>query len=561
MDDALIAPATAADEEETAVTIDDEEESEPLRVMADPGQPTAEQLELHRLTHWPYRAWCKWCVMGRGRGAPHTTASACTIPIIGLDYFFITVGGVEKRSDLKEFSEDAEGNEALEQARQSGKIVKCLLMRDSKSKALFAHVVPCKGVDEERYVVDLVVSDLEWLGHTAMLLKADNERSLQALVRAVMRKAHASCKNIEQLSKEEPAAYDSQSNGLTEIGVQLVRGHFRTMKLCVEARIGKAIPVGHALISWLMLHVCVVLNATVRGPDGLTAWARCRGRAFGQKLLNFGEAVLYKLPVKGPMSAPDGNMGTKWREGTFLGHSKSTNAYVVGTESGIKTSRSLMRRPESDRWQGDKLAQLTATPWSERVRPERTVTFRDPADQGAPAVVAPPVPLRAMRLNQADFDKYGYTDGCRQCTHMQEDGRARPGIAHSDACRKRVIEAIAQTEAGKRRIAEYDDRLNKSMAEAIARAHPARRSPSPATAALRRRHDVPGGAGAEAAPRDGGVAARAAAGRAPLQSAPPRRGPAREPPERPRGEGGDHQDSADMLGLLLHDRGRQESKH
>ena len=49
MDEALIAPAVAEDEDEAEVTIDDEEEAEPLRVMVDLGQPTAEQLELHRL--------------------------------------------------------------------------------------------------------------------------------------------------------------------------------------------------------------------------------------------------------------------------------------------------------------------------------------------------------------------------------------------------------------------------------------------------------------------------------------------------------------------------------
>ena len=92
----LIAPAVAEEEdtiEIEEVEIDESEDPEPLRVLADPGQPTAEQLELHRLTHWPYRSWCKWCVMGRGRGAPHTASSSCTIAIIGLDYFFITTRG------------------------------------------------------------------------------------------------------------------------------------------------------------------------------------------------------------------------------------------------------------------------------------------------------------------------------------------------------------------------------------------------------------------------------------------------------------------------------------
>ena len=38
-------------------------------------------------------------------------------------------------------------------------------------------------------------------------------------------------------------------------------------------------------------------------------------------MLGFGECILYKLPPKGPHSTPDGNMGTKWLEGVFLGYS------------------------------------------------------------------------------------------------------------------------------------------------------------------------------------------------------------------------------------------------
>ena len=46
-------------------------------------------------------------------------------------------------------------------------------LRCSKTKAVFAHVVPCKGVDEDEYVSSIVVKDLEWVGHMAMILKAD----------------------------------------------------------------------------------------------------------------------------------------------------------------------------------------------------------------------------------------------------------------------------------------------------------------------------------------------------------------------------------------------------
>ena len=51
----------------------------------------------------------------------------------------------------------------------------------------------------------IVIKDLEWLGHTAMILKADNERALQAFVSRVIRLATARFQNLEQAAKEHPA--------------------------------------------------------------------------------------------------------------------------------------------------------------------------------------------------------------------------------------------------------------------------------------------------------------------------------------------------------------------
>ena len=84
--------------------------------------------------------------------------------------------------------------------------------------------------------------------------------------------------------KENPPTYDSQSNGGTEIGIRLVRGMYRTIRLCTESRIGQSIPTDHPLTAWLLQHVCVILNGKVRGKDGRTAWFRVRGRNFGQQI-------------------------------------------------------------------------------------------------------------------------------------------------------------------------------------------------------------------------------------------------------------------------------------
>ena len=75
---------------------EDPQEIERLKIAPDPGQPTRQKLAEHRITNWPFRSWCKWCVMGRARGTPHAPSGGSAIAIIALDNFFITRVGVER---------------------------------------------------------------------------------------------------------------------------------------------------------------------------------------------------------------------------------------------------------------------------------------------------------------------------------------------------------------------------------------------------------------------------------------------------------------------------------
>ena len=467
-----MAPLEDETTEGEEISIEDDEDVEPLKMARDPKLPSPELVEAHNRIHLPYRSWCKWCFMGRGRGLPHMLTQGSAIPRVGIDYFFITGEGVKKRKEL-EFDETDEGEAELQRARSKNEIIKCILIRCMETKCLFAHCIPCKGTDEQDYVANLVVEDILWLGHLRLIIKADNERSLQALIQRVMsiiRVKVCEDPDVKQLSKEEPATYDSQSNGGTEVGVMLIRGLFRTLKLCLESQIEKYIPTAHSVIPWLLEHTALLLNVRSRGSDGLTPWARVRGRAFGQQIIGFGEVVLYKTPTKGPRSQPDGNMGTKWLEGIFMGYNRSSNTYRVIGKEGLDSPRSLMRRPEPDRWSADKLAEIKATPWSERQIPDLTVRFDEAATKVDPTATAAPTAPREFRINQSDLDQHGYTDGCPQCAHIQRYGRTRPGGRHTERCRGRVREAVGATDIGKKRLEDHEERVNRAIAERIEKA-------------------------------------------------------------------------------------------
>ena len=74
------------------ITLD--EDVEPLRMAKDPKLPSAADVELHDRDHLPFRDWCKWCNMGRGRGTPHRHMRGSMVSIVGLYYFYITSAGV-----------------------------------------------------------------------------------------------------------------------------------------------------------------------------------------------------------------------------------------------------------------------------------------------------------------------------------------------------------------------------------------------------------------------------------------------------------------------------------
>ena len=59
--------------------------------------------------------------------------------------------------------------------------------------------------------------------------------------------------------------------------------------------------------------------------------------------------MLYKLPAKGPIHNPDGNMGSQWAQGVFLGYSLSSNTYIVHNAEGVTTARTVRAQAACER--------------------------------------------------------------------------------------------------------------------------------------------------------------------------------------------------------------------
>ena len=219
MGDEMANGAETQEEQAAGQEFEGEEETEPQKVMTTPHMPSPAEVEDHRIDHLPYRSWCAECIEGQGKERPHTSSkSVRTISTISFDYFGITKQGTFMR---KEWG-----------LQEEGCLQKILLVRESRQgnqrPALFAHAVPQKGVDAEKFAVDCIVKDVEWLGYSRVLLKSDNEPAIVRLAKEALKGLRVDGA-IEQAGEEHSPEYDPQANGAIEAAVGVVKGKFRTM--------------------------------------------------------------------------------------------------------------------------------------------------------------------------------------------------------------------------------------------------------------------------------------------------------------------------------------------
>ena len=76
-------------DEEVCGTGDDEQAQRPSGLPG-PKTPSAAEIDLHNLTHMPYRSWCPHCVAGRRPNTQHHKSdSQSSIPSLVADYCFL----------------------------------------------------------------------------------------------------------------------------------------------------------------------------------------------------------------------------------------------------------------------------------------------------------------------------------------------------------------------------------------------------------------------------------------------------------------------------------------
>ena len=436
-------------EGEEEVVAQPEQEAENVKRLPTPDMPTRSEMLDHRCTHVPYRAWCPHCVEGRGREFGHfgcQSREGRSVPTVSFDYCFI--------GDKGEISNQDEADV------EPGSI-KVLVVRDNKSKALFSHVVPVKGVDEGGFAVKAITDDITWLGYSKLVVKTDNEPAILKLLLESLRALRI--EGVEQVMRENSPEYDPQANGNAEIGVKLLKGMVRTMRSSLEQDLGFRVPARHPVVAWLVRHAASTMNWMVKGHDGMTAYQRVRGKPFTTRLLTFGEQVRFKLRAHEPLSATGD--GRRTHLGTYIGIDRRTGQYMIHRGDGVEYARTLFRLPEANKWDKEALAKIKATPWTMHVPSDPEVVFKEKKDSVEQPTPDRVIVARQPYLKASDFAQWGLTRGCPKCDHEIEYGPGRTSRPHSQACKNRIVSELAKTAEGQARIAAANERLDRATRE------------------------------------------------------------------------------------------------
>ena len=437
-------------------------EAEVPRFKCIPCSPTQEEIDLHDLTHLPYRNWCPVCVKAKAREDGHFRHKdghdeEYGLPVISMDY------------------------ELLEEK------ITLIVAKDEVSGSVLAYDCVCKGPTDE-WVIKQIIKDLDTWGRRDVCIKTDGEPAIVAFQRELIRMRE------HRTVPMNPPAYDPQGNGAAEKAVQDVTGQVRCLKIALEARLRSGIDPKHPIVKWMIVHAAFLITRYGVGHDGMTAWRRLMKRKWNGALAEFGESVWAKLALKKSPTKKKTKRGKKKLEersidGVWLGIYPRTGEHIILKNNGdVVRVRTINRKPRESRFDAEKVMAILATPREPTPSSKRNseeipgeLNVKENADDleadkdmsgGANLEQAIPeekvVIPREFRIDQRLLSKFGYSPGCPGCMHKQMGEVGHRG--HTSACRERMYNLMKDDEDELDRVLKSDLRKKKEDKSDIPRA-------------------------------------------------------------------------------------------
>ena len=229
---------------------DEEQDGGDIRTMKkliDPKLPSKSDVEMHEMTHLPFRNWCRHCVKGRGVEAAHfkSIRDEGALPEIHIDFCFPG-------------------------SRVGGDALTVVVARERDSKMLLSEVVPTKG-SVGKFAATRVGAFIREIGYggAPIIIRTDQEPACTALVNDIIK-----CRAPAVTQVEQSPVGSSGSNDIVERGIQSFEMMARVMKDSLEYKWKVTIPDDHAVLTWMTGYASYLLNRFEVGRDGKTSYER-----------------------------------------------------------------------------------------------------------------------------------------------------------------------------------------------------------------------------------------------------------------------------------------------
>lgn len=438
------------------------------KVLASPAQPTKAELEMHRLIHVPFRAWCRECVLGRGRDRYHRKiVGEDDVARIAMDYMFLTEYWFFYTQDAAEEST----------RKHDGQVRSCitvLVIKDFKHKSIWAYPVEGKGIAAAEWLVAQVIEDLDTCGLDGchMVVKSDQEPSIIEVQREISEFRRRA--GVGGTALENSRVGDSQSNGRVERAIEELGGLIRTYKASLESRLGRKLPLTHPTVPWLIKHAANVINCFVVRACGKTSFERIKGRRCIEPIAEFGELVFFRPAKTKREKEHKDSWRDRFAEGIWLGTNMRTSESIIGTHDGVFRAGAIRRKPPEERWSASYLQDLKGCPQQpvpgrdsyrmpNYVRPE--LVGGEKSDAAPPAGFTPaidePSKVRGLYVRKEMVvgpSGHGPTPGCRKCRAVVRD--VASSVPHSAECHARFMAILHATPgAGAMKAVRVEERL------------------------------------------------------------------------------------------------------
>ena len=415
----------------------EDQEGRAARPIPAPAEPSKAEREAHEVSHWPYRSWCPYCVMGRGRDKAHRRrdGSEPRRPQVVADYCFMS------RGDRAE--------------AESAGAKPVLVVKEVSDGPVLAIATPKKGGDVA-WVARRCARWLDNLGHKRITIKTDQEPSIEAWAQSVRKAAGEGT----EIALETSPVGESQANGAAEQAVQEVKGLIRTLKDMLDDRAGIEVNVAHPVYPFLVEHAGTLLSKYKMYSDGKTAYERVTGRKSCPPMCAFGEKILF-LPLKGARLR-------KWQYGVFLGIMDRSGEFVIAnTEGHVIKARTVKRLVASSRWDKELLNNIKGSPWApvdgEKVEGIPVEVYVPPVADVPKAPEERQPQIRRMKIAKNVYLEHGHPD-CRGCEAIR---RGRDRCPHSKECVERVRKTLGDLPEWQEKLKREEERIKWRIAERI----------------------------------------------------------------------------------------------